>query len=396
MNYGFSSTGKLVADLVFGLESLGHTVEAFFGRGPDPKKQNVHRVSNQSEVLLHVLGTRVTGLTDGFSPFSTKRLIKHFERFAPDVVHLHDIHGYFLNIQSVVNYLKEKRVPTVWTFHSEFMYTGKCGHSLECEKWKTECNNCPDLHGYPKSWYIDFTNKMFHEKKEMFRDFKQLKLIAVSEWLANRMRQSFVGHLPIRTIHNGLDTDIFSPRQTADLRVSLKIENRFVILTVGSNLMSESKGGEWVAKLANLGAMTDIVFVMVGVDKAPKNLPSNVKIIPTITDPHLLAEHYSMADALLLTSSRETFSMVCAESLACGTPVIGFDSGGPPEIAPSGYGRFVPYADLNALESVVLDVKRSAGVSNTAQKCAAFAKQNYSRNIMIKSYESTYKELSLN
>jgi putative colanic acid biosynthesis glycosyltransferase len=366
---------------------------ACFGRGPDSNNDNVYRISTRVEVLLHALGTRISGLTGGFSPLATRRLIKHLEHFMPDVVHLHDLHGYYVNIHPVIHYLKAKRIPTVWTFHCEFMYTGKCGHAFDCEKWKTECKNCPDLRGYPKSWLFDFTTRMFQEKQSLFADFERVHLVAPSEWLADRMRQSIVRHKPISVIPNGLDVTTFCRRDTKDLRSSLGLTNEYVALSVGADLLSERKGGKWLLELARRNPNAGIVFVMVGVEQVPKQIPPNVRMIPRIFDQSSLAKYYSLADVLLLTSTKETFSMVCAESLACGTPVIGFDSGAPKEVALPGYGEFVPYSDLGALESLLLRVKAGEASLMSSTECEQFARARYSKVAMVKAYESVYRQM---
>lgn len=393
VNYNFSSTGKIVVDLVNGLGDLGHSTMVCFGRAPDTKSDHVHRISSRAEVFLHALGTRVTGLTDYFSPLSTRRLIEYLEHFMPDVVHLHDLHGYYVNIGPVVDYLKAKRIPTVWTFHSEFMYTGKCGYALDCEKWKTECNNCPDLRSYPKSWFFDFTTRMFRDKQSMYTDFERLHLVAPTEWLADRMRQSMVRHKSINVVHNGLDVVTFSRCDTKMLRSSLRLSTEFVVLSVGADLLSERKGGGWVLELARRNPNAGIVFVMVGVEQVPKQIPPNVIMLPRIYDQKLLAEYYSLADVLLLTSMKETFSMVCAESLACGTPVIGFDSGAPKEVASPGFGEFVPYSDLEALESLLLCMKTGEVTLMSSTECERFARARYSKDSMVKAYESIYLHL---
>lgn len=393
VNYNFSSTGKIVADLVTGLGELEHSTMAYFGRGPDSGNHNVYRISSSAEVLLHALGTRITGWTDNFSPLSTRRLIEHFEHFMPDVVHLHDLHGYYVNIRPLVDYLKAKCIPTVWTFHCEFMYTGKCGHAFDCEKWKTQCENCPDLKGYPKSWFFDFTTSMFREKQALFADFERLHLVAPSEWLANRMRQSIIRHKPISVVPNGLDVATFCRRDTKGLRSSLGLTNEYVVLSVGADLLSKRKGGGWVLELAKRNPNAGIVFVMVGVEQMPKHIPPNVRMIPRIFDQNLLAEYYSLADMLLLTSTKETFSMVSAESLACGTPVIGFDSGAPKEVALPGFGEFVPYSDMEALESLLLRVKADEAILKSSTECEQFARARYSKDSMVKAYESIYRQL---
>lgn len=393
VNYNFSSTGKIVADLMVGLRERGHEAMACYGRGPDAEDEHVYRISSKAEVLLHGLGTRVSGLTDGFSPMATRRLLAHFDAFQPDLVHLHDLHGYYVNIGPVMDYLKRRRIPTVWTFHSEFMYTGKCGHAHDCEKWKTECHHCPDLHGYPQSWFFDFTARMHRDKRARFADFHGLHLVAPSAWLADRMRQSLVGDKPISVVPNGLDTRTFRPRDTHALKASLGLGNEYIVLSVGSDLLSELKGGRWVLELARNHPRPDVVFVMVGVEQMPRQVPGNVRIVPRVYDQELLAQYYCMADLLLLTSEKETFSMVSAESLACGTPVIGFDSGAPREVAPPGFGSFVPYPDLDALASLLWRVKTGELQLQSSAACERLASQRYSKDAMVDAYASIYQEL---
>lgn len=393
VNYNFSSTGKIVADLVAGLEGAGDTAMACFGRGPDATDGKAHRISSRGEFLLHVLGTRLTGLTDYFSPLATRRLISRLEAFAPDLVHLHDLHGYYLNIGPVGEYLKARRIPTVWTFHCEFMYTGKCGHAFDCEKWKTQCQHCPDLGGYPKSWFFDRTSRMYLDKKDLFDGFDLLHLVAPSEWLASRMRQSMVGSKAISVVHNGLEVATFRRRDARQLRASLGLTDEYVVLCVGADLLSESKGGRWALELARRGRDANMVFIMVGAEQLPKEIPGNVRMTGRVYDQELLAQYYSLADVLLLTSAKETFSMVSAESLACGTPVIGFDSGAPKEVAPPGYGEFVPYGDLEALENLLLQVKSGEVRLNPPHQCEEFARGRYSKESMLQGYQSIYRQL---
>lgn len=393
VNYQFSSTGKIVTDLVTCLEKWGHSTLACFGRGTDPGLERVHKISSNAEVALHALGTRLTGVTACYSPFATHRLIRLLVNFRPDVVHLHDLHGYFLNIGELVAYLKSSGTPTVWTFHSEFMYTGKCGHAFDCEKWKSHCDDCPSLHAYPESWFFDFTARMFEQKRQMFEGFDHLHLTAPSVWLADRMRESIiVGDKRISVVPNGLDTGIFHPRDTRALRNQLGLASEYVVLSVGSNLLSEIKGGRWVLELAKRNP--DMTFVMVGVDTMPESTPANVRLIPPIHDQNLLAEYYSMANVLLLTSAKETFSMVSAESLACGTSVIGFDSGAPKEVAPPRFGEFVPYGDLNALEFLLRRTKDGQFAMKSAQECEEFAVSCYAKDVMVKAYEGIYQRLT--
>lgn len=395
VNFGSSSTGKIVKDLKNGLEAHGHSVLACYGRNVGVLESDAVKISSSIEVHGHVVLTRITGLTGGFSPVATRKMIALIDEFSPDIVHLHELHGYYINIDVVVNHLKIKKIPTVWTFHCEFMYTGKCGYAYDCEQWKTECVQCPQLSEYPKSWFFDRTNSMFNNKKKLFENFDSLHIVTPSNWLADRVKQSFLKDRNIDVIYNGIDAEnTFVPCDTTDLREKLGIRSRHVIVTIGPDLMSDRKGGHWVLNVAKTLMTEDITFVMVGVDKPDEISMSNVIAIPKLSDQNLLAQYYSMGDYFLLTSKKETFSLVCAESLACGTPIIGFDSGAPTEVAPSGYGHFVDYGDVEQLSSVILSSLHDPSSFHNGEQCSLYARTNFGKEAMISAYMQLYSTLN--
>jgi len=392
VNYGFSSTGKIVHDLHVGLKDKGHSVQAFFGRGSDSKLASVYKISNDFEMLLHVVGTRITGFTGGYSPFATMNLLNRLRLFKPDIVHLHDLHGYFLNISPLVYYLKTNNIATVWTFHSDFMFTGKCGSALDCNKWQSHCYACPSLMDYPKTLFFDQSAKMFDTKYKLFEDFVNLKIVTPSDWLADRVRKSVIaGARDVSVISNGLDLDLFYPREVMNTFSGINWKEKFTVISVGSDFWSDLKGGKWILKLAE--RLPHVFFVMVGVDDRAIDVPANVKLVRPIKDKNLLADFYSAADVTLLTSKQETFSMVTAESLACGTPVIGFDSGAPKEVAPDGYGIFVSHGDIEGLERCIEGHMNNSINIKSPSECSAFVRAMYTKEKMVEKYECTYKNL---
>ena len=393
VNYGLGSTGKIVEALNKGLTQRGHSVRAYFGRSGDANIAGVHKISNIVEVSIHAFLSRVTGIMDYYSPIATLRLVKKLREFGPDVVHLHDLHGYFLNIGMLMTFLKVSNIPVLWTFHCEYMYTGRCGYALECDRWKTHCHNCPSLRSYPRSLFFDFSRAMFNQKKLLFSNFKKLHITVPSKWLLNRVKQSIVSHIPASVIHNGVDISVFRPQGTDTLKKKLGITNEFVVLTVGSNVFSDIKGGHWILELAERNYKNDIVFIVIGADSIPPAVADNVIIIGGISDQDILAAYYSLADILLLPSQKETFSMVCAESLACGTPVIGFDSGAPKEVAPDSFGIFIPYGDINSLNNLLLKVFSGETMLESKSNCVEFGQSHYSNEIMVGAYENKYHEI---
>lgn len=394
VNYGSSSTGKLVQILHESCQKFGFSGEVYFGRGDFSEQQHVYKISNQSEVYMHAALTRLTGYTDYFSPRATNRVIKHIDRFRPDIVHLHDLHGYYINIFPLIRYLQKLAIPIVWTFHCEFMYTGKCGHALDCDKWKSECFKCPQIKTYPRSLFFDRTREMYKRKKRLLAESTNLTIVTPSNWLADRVKDSFLKSQPIDVIYNGTDIDVFKLLKKNDLRQSLNINDKFVILVVGSNIFSDSKGGNWVVDLARRQNHSNSIFLVVGSDSATSiDLPRNVINIGRINDTAELSKYYNAADIFLLTSEKETFSMVCVESLASGTPIVGFEAGAPSEIIPNGYGSFVPYGDIEKLNNLITDVINCRVRFNSEEVCREFAVKNYSQSSMASKYFSLYKSI---
>jgi len=399
INYGQGSTGKIVYELFKSLRSSDNQVFVFFGRGKNLKDENefIKKFSTNLEVLLHALCTRIFGLTDGFSPFATNRLIRKIKKINPDIVHLHDIHGYILNIKKLTKFLKDNNIATVWTMHCEFMYTGRCGYAMECQNWQSGCRVCPDLKRYPRSWFFDFASKMFQDKIKIFENFNNLHLVCPSIWLSKRMNHSFLKDIPNSVIYNGIDTEMFRPkkRTIGYEPIYKRIENRLCVLSIGANLMSERKGGQWVIKLAERFKEMDVVFLMVGVEENLRNLTNNIITLPHVHDQDKLSRIYALGDIFLLTSQKETFSMVCAEALSCGLPIVGFESGAPVEVAPKGYGDFVEYGNLDELEKI-MKKKLKKRTGSITKKNFNFAQEKYSIKSMTESYSKVYRNLLSN
>lgn len=351
-----SSTGKIVYDLYSAINKSGNEAAVCYGRGEKIKEHNIFKFGLDVETYIHALLTRLTGYTGCFSPFSTRRLIKFIKKFKPDIVHIHELHAYFVNLKPLLKYLAKNKIKTILTLHCEFAYTGKCGHSVECEQWKTECKNCPHLHDYPSSLFFDHTNHMFKQKKELFNAIEDLTIITPSNWLAERVKHSFFAGREIKVIHNGINTEIFSPKTTDDLRLKHNIaDNEKIVLALAPNLMSSNKGGKYVLQLADMMKEQNVRFIMIGVDEefTPEN--ANVVILPRIYDKELLAKYYSLADAFVICSERENFPTTCLEAQCCGTPICGFDVGGVKETVLNS-NTLCEYGDVECLADNLLRV----------------------------------------
>ena len=356
VNYKTGSTGKIVESLYKHVRSQGDIAAVCYGRGEKISSEYVFKFEPSLEMYLHAFLSRVTGITGCYSLIGTIRLILFIEYFNPDVVHIHELHAYFVNIPMLCRYLKFKKIKTLWTFHCEFMYTGKCGNTLDCNRWLTGCGHCPRLGSYVSSWFFDFTHFMWLQKKKIFSDWNKLTIVCPSQWLALRCSRSLVSNVPIKVINNGVDNSVFYKRDCCHLRKKLDLKDEKIVLCVAPNLMSDHKGGKLALQFATRFQGENVKFIFVGLttkDLDTFNFPKNVLPILKTDSQDQLAEFYSLSDIFISFSVSENYPTTCLEAVACGSIVCGFDVGGTKETFPSNPNNFVSYGDLDALENVV-------------------------------------------
>lgn len=394
--YKKGSTGKITYDLHKSLIQNGIESVVCYGRGAKVNEPNVYKTGSELYSKFNNLLSRFTGIMYGGCYFSTKRLISVIKKEKPDIVHLQCINGYFVNIYRLVEWLKKNGIKTVLTLHAEFMFTANCGYALDCEKWKTGCGNCPRLKQETKSLFFDGTAISWRKMKKAFYGFKEENLIiaSVSPWLMKRAEESPILKGKQHTvIMNGLDTSVFHIYDTEKLKFELGIINEKVIFHATPNFNNDPnhiKGGYYIIKLAEMLTKDNVKIVVAG--DYPKNLkvPDNIVLLGKVSNQKKLAQLYSMADLTVLTSKKETFSMVCAESLCCGTPVIGFKSGGPETISLPDYSSFVEYGDVNGLYDCIYYIFNKnispSKISNTARNI-------YSKEFMANKMTNVYKLL---
>lgn len=370
--YGERSTGKLVQLLHEGLLERGHASVAVYGRGRDRQSPGVVRLCPDWYGKWNALLARITGIPYGGCRLSTRRLQGIIERERPDVVHLQCINGNFVNICRLLEWLKKGKIRTVVSLHGEFLYTGSCGHAFDCTQWHHGCRSCPGRKRAAEAW---------ERMRRAFDGFGENCVICpVSPWSAERGKQSdIMKDFSFRTVYNGVDRNIFQPGTEKAVDLVLHVTAHF------SPEKGHAKGGWYVLELAK--RMPQCTFLVAGRADAVKELPENVKLLGQISDQRELAALYQKAKQTLLTSRRETFSMPCAESLCCGTPVVGFRAGGPESIGLPEYTEFVPFGDLDALEAAVrkcLDAEWDAGA-------IAAAAEIYDAERMIDALEEIYR-----
>ncbi len=384
-----SSTGKIVYDLYRRLREDGHEAAICYGRGDLVAGENIFKFGMDWETNLHAGLARLTGLNGYFSPFSTKRLLKFIEGFQPDAVHIHELHAYFVNLKPLLRYLKKKSIPVVWTFHCEYMYTGKCGHAYECEGFKTACGHCPAVREYPKSLALDFTKKMLRDKKRLLTDM-DFTIVTPSRWLAERVKMSFLKDKRIAVIPNGIEADaMFYPRsadEISSLRKKYGLAGKKLVLAVAPDIMSESKGGHTVLEISRRFDGENTHFVLVGAD-ADESIGDRVTLIKRTADQNELAAWYSTANVFLICSKRENFPTTCLEALCCGTPVVGWDAGGTKETAPAPWGIFCRPGDMDGLEKAL---REYLAIEKPIEEIRQVGRGLYDKKVMYENYLKIY------
>lgn len=357
----FGSTGKIMR----GIKSVAekNDIECItFALKPQkaPKGKNEDGVcvfSNFYEYALHYYMSKFTGSELLGSYFGTAKLIKRIKKYNPDVIHLHNIHGRYINIPLLFRYLKKSKKKIVWTLHDCWAFTGHCPHFVyqNCYKWKTGCYNCPRFKEYPETVFDD-SKKMYKLKRKWFSGIENLTLVTPSKWLAELTKESFLKNYPVKVINNGIDLNTFKPTES-DFKEKYNCEDKFLILGVAFK-WGDKKGLDIFTSLSK--RLDDrFQIVLVGTDDVvDKQLPDNIISIHRTNNRQELAEIYTAADLFVNPTREENYPTVNMESLACGTPVITFNTGGSPEIIDKTCGVVVPKDDLEALYNEIIEISK--------------------------------------
>lgn len=395
--YPNGSTGKIVYDIYSGILRDGHDCVVCYGRGKKTAERNIYKCCSEIYAKLNNLHSRLTGVMYGGCLLSTYKLLKKIQKEKPDIVHIHCINGYFVNIYKLITFLKNHNINTVLTLHAEFMHTANCGYSLECERWRYGCGKCPRLKKETKSFFLDNTALSWKKMKKAFDGFdKHLIIASVSTWLQERAQASpILANKRHITVYNGLDTSVFNLLPSS-LRQDYALNNKKIIFHATPFFSADKdhiKGGYYVIEMAKrfLETDRDVVFVIAGSYEDIIDVPSNVILLGRIADQRKLAQWYSTADVTLLTSRKETFSMIVAESLCCGTYVVGFEAGAPEMIAIKEFSSFVPHGNSDALFEKIN--KCLSAETFDKEYISAQAKMKYSREKMIKEYQMVYEKI---
>jgi len=393
--YEYASTGRATKELDDTLRKNG--VESYVACAewlPIEKSDSIFKISSYFGRKLHALLSRITGKQGHFSFFATKRLLKYISKIKPDIVHLLNLHANYINFPLLMKFLAKNKIPVVITTHDCWYFTGRCCLFLpnNCYRWLEECGNCPCKENGNKSWFFDTSKAMLKEKKELFSKLDRLAVIGVSDWITKQAEKSFLGSYSniCRCIYDWIDTKKFYPRGGVGLKKYAETNNKFIVIFVAYAITKE-KGIFDILEVAKK-LPSDIVIVLVGRVSNSISVPDNIKIIPSTNDTDELCEYYSSADVLLNLSHHETFGLVTAEALACGTPAVVYNITACPELIGDGCGYVCEMGDYDSVAKSILEIKER-GKNSYSEKCIEYVKKNFDKEKNALKYLELYKEM---
>ena len=379
------STGNIAKSIHEKVIEQGNESYIFFGGGKGDDSNNIIPILPKFFIRIHSFLSRITGYQGYFSSAYTRRLIKKIKKMEPDIIHLHNLHGSYLCLPILFRFLKRYNKKTIITLHDCWLFTGKCSHftRVNCDKWKVECGNCPQLASYPKSLFFDRSKRLLEDKKVWLSNFENIKIIAVSNWLRDTAKMSFLSQYSIQTIYNGVDECVFYPRESRELKNKYKLGDKFVVLGVAPAWTSE-KGLDDFYKLASMLSKDEII-VLVGMTSSQiEKLPTNIIGIQRTENREELSELYSMADVFVQTSLEETFGLVTAEALACGTPAVVYNSTACAEIVDENCGYIAVPKNIKQVYDFIQQEKKNP--------LKGKFKKIFSKNEMVDNYMRIYGE----
>lgn len=391
-NWG--SHGKIAEDIGKLVIDRGWRSIIAYGRYSNPSKSEVVRIGNDNSIRWHALESRLFDNHGRSSRIATRKFIREIESVQPDLIHLHNIHGYFLNYQILFDYLSHKNIPIVWTLHDCWPFTGHCAYFdyVGCGRWKYGCKPpCPGLKEYPKSILFDSSSKNYTQKKQIFNSVNNLTIVPVSQWLADLVAQSFLNKYPIHVIKNGIDINTFCPLGSEDVRHKYNIGDNRYVLGVAS-IWERRKGFDDFIKIVHK-IPNNIKVVLVGLDKEQLEIAKNNGIIgiPRTENVKELVALYSGADIFLNLTYEDNYPTTNLEAIACGTPVLTYNTGGSPESIDPNSGWVINKGGIDDVVDIIKSSQRKS--ERTIDLCVNRAKECFDNNKCFSEYIQLYDRL---
>lgn len=381
-SFSNGSTGKIMMSIHNELLNNNYDSYVVWGRGRKSENEKEIFLNNKFGVYYHIIYSRLTGKVGFASKLSTKKLIIKLKKIKPDIVHLHNIHGYYINIELLFNYLKQEKIKVIWTLHDCWAFTGQCPHFTlkHCKMWIKGCHNCPMIHDYPKT-IKDNSKWNYFKKKELFTGL-DITLVTPSKWLADLVKQSFLKEYPVKVINNGIDLNIFKQTES-NFRKRHNLENKKMILGV-ANIWDTRKGLNDFIELSKI-IDDNYIIVLVGLSqKQIDSLPNNIIGITRTENQQELASIYSTADVYFNSSLEETFGLTTVEALACNTKVLVYNSSALPEIINSNLGSVIEHGNIYKVYETIKELISRDNIRNDMDK--------FSNDTMIDNYINLYNQ----
>ncbi len=387
------STGRIAEQIGKLAMQQGHESFIAFGRRNNSSISKTIQIGSKWSIYRHVLKSRMLDLHGLGSTNATQIFVKEAREVQPDIIHLHNIHGYYLNVEVLFNYLKHIDKPVLWTFHDCWPFTGHCSHFdfVNCYKWETECHHCPNRKGYPASWFIDNSRTNYHRKKRLFSGVKNLTIITPSNWLAEHVKKSFLQDYPVKVIHNGIDLSVFRLEPKEGVMAKYKINGKQYLLGVAS-LWDRRKGLADFIRLREL-LPKEYAIVLVGLNqKQLKALPSGIFGIPRTENVSELAALYCGASVFVNPTYVDNFPTTNIEALACGTPVVTYNTGGSPEGVDEHTGLVAEKGDVKGLAEAIKTITKK-GKEHYTPLCRDRAERYFNKDERFMDYLNLYESL---
>lgn len=383
-NWGHGGPGGIASDLYYVLKKNGHQCRFAYARETVPDDIDSYRIGTKKDVYLHVLIARVFDNAGFLSTAATKKMIEDIKQYAPDVISIQNPLGYSMNVEVLLQELDELNIPIIWTLHDCWAFTGHCTTEL-CEKVNKGCGNCPHKKDFPKSFFMDHSAENIRRKSESFSKINNLSFIAPCKWISELARESYLRKYPIRVIHNGIDLRVFKPTEST-IRQKYQLDNKIIILAVAS-VWSERKGSKYIYKMAKQ-VESSYMFVMIGKSEDDElKTTRNIIHIERTENRNELAQWYTAADVFINPTMGDNFPTVNLEALACGTPVITFNTGGSGE-AVGECGAVVDQEDVQGMLKEIYRITKHPISSDTCVERARLFDKNLRYQDYVKLYES--------
>ena len=382
------STGRIAEKL--GVVAMENGFESYigYGRWAMPSKSKLIKIGGKIDYLWHGLESRLFDNHGHASRRATTDFLKTVEKINPDIIHLHNIHGYYLNYPMLFEYLAKNKKTVVWTLHDCWPFTGHCAHYdyNGCERWKTQCYHCPQKKTYPASFLFDRSKQNYTDKKHFFTLLENMTIVPVSNWLADQVAESFFKDCPRKVIYNGIDTDVFQPYNQNEMKAKFGWQDKKILLGVAST-WSQHKGFSDFIKLAGI-LPPDYQIVLVGLSpEQKKKLPNNIIGLYRTESTTELAKLYSAADAFVNPTWEDNYPTTNLEAISSGTPVVTYRTGGSPESVKDGIGIVIDKGNIQQLNEAVRKIRKNT------EYCREYALKNFRMQNRFEEYITLYNQL---